>query len=188
MKTASVIVRSALAVVFAFVMSSASCDLFDKVDDVTIEVILDHTFYVNEEEENPDGKAYAVNELLDAADVNSDFAKYKDKIKSITVTSVTYTIQNCQTEGLIFTEGNIGFSAATSSTPSQIASLGIEDIKGAENQEKHLTFSQSAVDELSNLLKNDRKANLYLVGVLSKTPADFDVFVTVKASITADAL
>lgn len=189
MKTASVIVRSALAVVFAFVMSSASCDLFDKVDDVTFDVILDHTFHVNEEEENPDGKDYFKFEVLDAADVNSDFAKYKDKIKSITVTGVTYTIQNCQTEGVIFNDGFVGFSAASiTAAPSQVASVGIEDIKAAENKEKNLPYSQAAIDQLSNLLKDDKKANLFLLGSFSKTPAQFDVNVTVKASITADAL
>jgi hypothetical protein len=189
MKTASVLVRSAIAVVFAFVMSSASCDLFDKVDDVTIDVTLDHTFNVNEEDVNPDGASYMVYELLDAADVDSEFDKYKDKIKSITVSSVTYTIQNCETADVIFTGGSVGFSAATvTDAPTQIASLGIDNIKDAEGEEKNLPFSQAAVDALANLLKDDKKANIYLIGLLSKTPAKFDVYVQVKATITADAL
>ena len=186
MKTASVVLRTAFAVCFAFVMSSASCDLFDKVDDVTFEIALDHTFQVNETAEAQD-VSYGLQELLDAASVNSDFDKYKDKIKSVTVTSVTYTIKNVETE-VIFSDGVIGFSAATGSTATKVASLGVENIKAAENQVKNLPYDQAAIDELSNLLKNDKKANIYLSGTLSETPAKFDVFVTVKASITANAL
>jgi len=189
MKTVSLIVRSALAVVFAFVMSSASCDLFDKVDDVTVDVTLDHTFHVNETAENPDGMTYLEVELLDAASVNSDFGKYKDKIKSVTVTSVTYTIVNCGTADVIFTGGTIGFaSASITAAPAQVASLGVENIKAAENQEKNLPYSQAAVDQLSSLLKDDKKANLFLIGTFDKTPAQFDVLVTVTASLVADAL
>lgn len=189
MKTVSVLVRSAVAVVFAFVMSSASCDLFDKVDDVTIVVTLDHTFHVNEELESDDPVSYSLQELLDAADVNSDFEKYKDKIKTLTVTEVTYTVQNCNTAGVIFTGGVAGFSAASVTTaPSQVASLGIEDIKAAEGDTKNLPYSQAALDQLSNLLKDDKQANVYLVGTLSETPAQFDVVLKIKASITADAL
>jgi hypothetical protein len=189
MKTAAILVRSALAVVFAIVMSSASCDLFDKVDDVTVDVTLTHNFTVNEEEENPDGKAYAEAELLDAAKVNSDFDKYKDKIKSITITEVTYTVQSVATPDVIFTDGYVGFaSSSVTATPTQVATLGVENIKAAENQEKNLPFSQAAVDELANLLKNDKKANLFLLGTFSETPAQFNVLVKVKCSITADAL
>jgi len=188
MKTVSLLVRSALAVVFAFVMSSASCDLFDKVDDFTADVVLEHTFHVDETDDNPDGKAYNRVEVLDAAAVNGDFNKYKDKIKSITVTQVTYEIVNVSIPDILFDGGTVGFSSANATSASQIASLGVVNIKAAENQVNNLDYRQAAIDELSNLLKNDKKANLFLIGTLSKTPAAFDVVVTVKASLTADAL
>jgi len=187
MKTASLVLRSALAVCFAFVMSSASCDLFDKVDDVTIEVELSHTFHVDETNDD-ENVVYGLKEVLDAASVNSEFDKYKDKITAITVTSVTYQVQNCSIAGVIFTNGSVGYSSLVGSAPSQIATLGAENIKAVENQTKNLNFNQVALNELSTLLKNDKKVNLYMTGVLSETPAKFDVFVVLKASITADAL
>lgn len=186
MKTASIVLRSAIAVCFALVMSSASCDLFDKVDDVTFEVTLDHTFNVNETNKGQDVE-YALRETLDAADVSAEFAKYKDKIKSITVSSVTYEVKNCETNTTL-TDGAIGFSAENSTTPAQIASLGAENLKLIENQVKTLIFSQANIDALSNLLKNDKMVNIYVTGTLAETPAKFDVEVIVKASITADAL
>lgn len=186
MKTASIVLRSAIAVCFAFVMSSASCDLFDKVDDVNIAVVLDHTFNVNETAPGTDVE-YTLKQVLDAADVSDEFDKYKTKIKSVTVTGVTYKITNCDGQ-VVFTDGVVGFSAVTASTSSKVAELGVEDLKAAENQVKNLTYDQAAVDELANLIKTDQKVNLYLTGTLSNTPAAFDVTVTVNASITANAL
>jgi hypothetical protein len=188
MKTVSLILRSAAAVCFALVMSSASCDLFDKVDDVTLDITLEHTFHVDEKMD-ADAVTYADLEILDAADVNSDFAKYKDKIKSIMVSSITYEVQN-HTIGTttIFTDGNIGYSASTSTTVTSAASLGIQNIKMAEGQVLNLPFQHAALDDIGNLLKNDKTVALYLRGTFSETPVKFDVKVKLKCAITADAL
>lgn len=187
MKTVSVLLRSAMAVCFAFVMSSASCDLFDKVDDVTLEVELEHIFHVNETLDQT-GVTYGHVEILDAADVNSDFEKYKDKIQSVTVNSVTYEIMNVTVGTPIFTNGNIGFSAANATSASSVASLGVENIKAAEGQVKNLPFDQAGLNTIGTLLKDDKTVNIYLSGTFSKTPVKFDVKVKVKTSITADAI
>ena len=194
MKKASLVLRSAFALCFAIAMSSASCDWFNKVNDVTFEVTLDHTFHINETAEGTDVIYQPSPEVLDAANVSSDFAKYKDKIKSISVTSVTYEVQNCTTTGIIFTDGKAAYSAVTATEPNSdpnigaIASLGIENVKAAENQVKTLQYSQVALNDMSNLLKSDKELNLYLQGTLSKTPAKFDLVLTIKASVTAGAL
>jgi len=173
---------------FAFVMSSASCSLFDNVDDITFDVELTHVFNINETKTDKN-VVYSKFELLDAAKVNSDFDEYKDKIKSITVTEVTYVVSN-HTVGTstIFTNGKSGFSSSTGTTASTVASLGIENIKAAEGQTKNLNYNQAALDEISNLLKNDKKVNVYFTGTFSETPVKFDVTVKLKASIVADAL
>jgi hypothetical protein len=188
MKTVSIFLRSAAAVCFAFVMSSASCDLFDKVDDVTVDVKLTHTFHVDETKD-ANNVTYSDLEILDAAKVNSDFEKYKDKIKSITVTGVTYEVQN-HTVGTttIFTNGNIGFSSSTGTSASSVASLGVDNIKASEGQVKNLNYNQAALDDIGNLLKDDKTVNLYLIGTFSKTPVKFDVKVTLSCAMTADAL
>jgi hypothetical protein len=187
MKTATIVLRSAAAVAFAFFMSSASCDLFDKVDDVTFSVELEHTFHVNETAQGQN-VSYSQFEVLDAADINSDFDKYKDHIKSVSVSSVTYKIQNVAQSDIIFTNGKAGFSAANATTATSVATLGVENIKAAENQVKNLNFDQAAIDQVANLLKSDKKVNVFLMGTFNHTPAQFDVVVTVKGSVTADAL
>lgn len=188
MKTVTLLLRSAMAVCFAFVMSSASCDLFDKVDDVTLDVELEHIFHVDETLDQT-GVTYVDMEVIDAADVNSDFEKYKDKIKSVTVNSVTYEVMN-HTVGVntIFTNGNIGFSAATGQSASSVASLGIQGIKAAEGQVKNLQYDQTSLNTIGTLLKDDKVVNIYLIGTFSKTPVKFDVRVKMKTSITADAI
>jgi hypothetical protein len=167
-------------------MSSASCDLFDKVDDVTFETTFSHTFNVNE---SADGTnvPYELKELLDASDLSADFKKYESKIKSITVTSVTYMIQNCS-DGAVVNDASVGFGAASATTATTVAALGVENLKQAEGQTKTLVYSQAQIDALSNLLKTDKKANIFLNATIAKTPIKFDAYVTVTATIVADAL
>src|ERR1044071_4221725 len=155
MKKTSMIGRLAVAVCFALVVSS--CDWFDKVDDVTFDVTLSHTFHIDQVAAGDD-VVYQVEELLDAASVDSDFDKYKDNIKSIAVSGVTYEIQNCTTAGVIFTDGTVAYSAVAAIEPDPnigVADLGIENVKAAENQEKNLHYSQVALNDMSNLLKSN---------------------------------
>lgn len=187
MKKVSILVRSALAVCFAFVMSSASCDLFDKVDDVNINVEFSQLLTVNEtaSAENVDYQLY---KTLDANGQNSDFDKYKDKIKSITITSITYVIENCETEGVTLTDGVVGFSATTAADPTKVATIGVENICAAQGQTNTLVFDQAALDQLASILQTDKKANIFVKGKLNHTPAKFNVNVHVAATVVADAL
>jgi hypothetical protein len=188
MKKASIVFRLSLAVCFALVVSS--CDWFDKVDDVTFDVTLSHTFHIDQTAAGDD-VVYQVQELLDAAAVDSDFNKYKENIKSISVNSVTYEVQNCTTAGVIFSDGTVAYSVITVTEPDPtiaVADLGVENVKAAENQEKNLHFSQVALNDMSNLLKANKELNVYLNGTLSTTPAKFDVVLKIKATVTANTL
>ncbi len=187
MKTVQIVLRSAMAVCFAAIMSSASCDLLDKVDDVTFEIELSDEFKVNETA-TATNKAYSLKETLDATS-NSDFAKYKDKIKSITITSVQYEVSEYTTaKSVIFKNGSIGFSSSAGSAPTSVASLNAEDLKAIVGQEKNLTYNQAAIDDISNLLRNDKQVGIFLTGTFSETPVAFKLEVKIKASITANAL
>lgn len=189
MKTLTVVLRSAAAVVFAFVMSSASCSLFDGVDDVTFDAKLEHVFTIDEKAISSGPKVYTKYELIDAAKVNTEFDKYKDKIKSVTVKSVKYTVMNYTTsDKVIFTNGKAGFSSANATTMSTLASLGVEDIQAAQNALKDLPYSQGDLDALANLIKDDKKCNVYLTGTFSKTPVAFQVKFTLECTLVADAL
>jgi hypothetical protein len=192
MKIISIVLKPALAACFAF--SFASCSLFDKADDVTLHLTFEHTFSIDQTTEDTDVIYQMSPQLLDAAAVSPDFATYKDKIKSISVTGVTYEIQNCTISGVLFTDGKIAYSAITETEPSTdvnigaIANVGVENVKAAENQEKTLQYGQVALNDMSNLLTRNKELNVYLTGTLSKTPARFDVVLKINANVVASAL
>jgi hypothetical protein len=192
MKINSSLVRLAFAACLA--LSFGSCKLFDKADDITFDVTFEHTFNINQTAEDTDVIYQPAPQLLDAAAVSTDFDRYKDKIKAVSVHGVTYEFKNVATSGVLFTDGKIAYSAATATTPDPdvnigtTALVGVENIKAAEDQEKNLQYGQVALNDMSNLLTTGKELNVYLSGTLSKTPAKFDVVLRVKATVTASAL
>src|SRR5688572_10729746 len=95
MKTLRFALRAFAALCVAFFMSSASCDLFQNADAITFVAVLDHKFNIHEEADQPGGGTYTTDpseEILDAADVNPDFAKHADKIESIKINKLTYVL------------------------------------------------------------------------------------------------
>jgi len=185
MKKVLLILRSAL--IFCVAVVVLSCD---KVDDVTFVVSLPYTFHVNQVAAGDD-VVYQTHDLLDAASADSEFNKYKGSIKAVSVSNVTYTIQNCTTTGVILTGGTLAYSPIVTTDPDPtiaVVDLGIENVKAAENQEKNLHFNQVALNDMSNLLKVDKQLNLYLSGTLSTTPAKFDVLVKINATVTANTI
>lgn len=91
MKILPILVRTAVVSCFAIMLSSASCELFDKVDDVTFDVEIAHTFVVSASATDP--LSYSKADEIDPTS-NADFNKYKDKIKDVTIHSIEYTVTN----------------------------------------------------------------------------------------------
>ncbi|HEX8061213.1 MAG TPA: hypothetical protein VF473_09780 [Cyclobacteriaceae bacterium] len=185
MKKASLVLWSVLAVCFAVVMLSC-----DKSEDVAFSVTLTHTFHVNQVAAG-DGVIYQLDEILDAAAVSPDFNTYKENIKSVAVSGVTYTVQNVSTAGVILTNATIAYSAITATQPDPtiaVANIGAENIKAAENQQRILNFNQPALNDMSNWLTKNKQINLYLDGTLSTTPAKFDILVTINATVKANPI
>ena len=83
--------KSVFALASIFVLFS-SCELFEGADDVTFDVELSYTFEITDTG-NSNGQPVTYFEIgeLDPND-EPDFAKYKDKIKSVTVNEVEYTV------------------------------------------------------------------------------------------------
>jgi hypothetical protein len=185
MKKVSRVLKSALTFCVAAIVFSC-----DKADDVTFAATLTHTFHVNQVAAGDD-IIYQLQEVLDAASSDQEFNKYKDKIKNVSVNSATYTIQNCTIAGVLFTNGTIAYSSVAATEPDPtfaIANVGVENVKAAENQPKNLQFNQVALNDMSNLLKNNKQLNVYLAGTLSTSPAKFDVLLTINATVTANSL
>ncbi len=160
----------------------SSCDLFDKADDVSFDVILPLTFVIDETADNPGGSAYADTKLLDATS-DPDVAKYANKIKEFKVNKVTYTITpGAGASTVTFTNGAV----KVSSTGKTIASA--SSVSLSNTVETELTADTAGFNELASKLLDDKQELILLNGTLSKTPVAFDVKFNFYVTITANAL
>jgi hypothetical protein len=193
MKNFHFALRAFAFVGLAFFMSSASCELFKSADKITFTADLEHTFNIHEEADNPDGMAYATkpeDEVLDAADVNADFAKNADKIESITINKITYVLSDyasakCASVG--FSNGSFTFSDPDGSG-AVVKGVSHPNLESSQGTEHTLTFTQSEADELSNLLVDKKKIRIHAAGDLSCTPLFLKVKAKVNCTITARVL
>jgi len=160
--------------------SFSSCDLFDKVDDVSFDVTLPLDFAVNEAAVNPSGKTYTDSKLLDAAS-DPEVAKYASKIQEFKVNKVTYTISGASDPTITFTNGTLKVSSGKTIASISSASL-------SNTAETELTADTAGFNELASLLLADKQELVTLQGTLSKTPVSFTVKFKFYVTLTADAL
>ena len=182
MKILQFTLRTAAALCFAFIMSSASCSLFDKVEDITFEAKLPLEFVVNETAVSQNPVTYSKSQTLDAAQ-NADVAKYKDKIKEIKVNKITYIISDYSASGVVtFTNGLLSV-ASSGKTIASATSVNLQSTAEAE-----LTADTAGFNELAQLLKADKSETIKLGGTFSKTPVAFKVTAYFHTTITAGVL
>lgn len=159
----------------------SSCDLFDKVDDVTFDGVLPLAFNVNEAADNPSGKTYTDSKLLDADD-EPEIAKYSSKIKEFKVNKITYTISGVSDASVSFTNGTL----KVASSGKTIASASSVNLSTTGEQE--LTADTAGFNELASLLLADKQELIQLQGALSKTPIAFTVNFKFYVTVVADVL
>ena len=157
----------------------SSCDLFDKVDDVSFDVTLPLDFVIDENADNPDGASYTDTQLLDATS-DPDVAEYANKIKEFKVNKITYTISGADPASVTFTNG---FLKANGKNLAQASSVSLSN-----TAETDLTADIAGFNELASLLLADKKETVELTGFLSKTPVAFNVKFKFYVTITANAL
>ena len=190
MKTLHFALRTAAAVCFAFIMSSASCSLFENIPDVAFDAKLPLVFTVQENGTSTN-KDYSNTQTLDATS-NAEVAKYKDKIKDFKVNSVTYKITNYTSTppgtAVTFSNGKMSFGAvgAVSSTVATLGSLNL--LAASSGAEQTLTIDQAGLNSMASTLLADKKIDVKTSGVLSSTPVSFKVETTFNVTITASAL
>ena len=191
MKIFNILFRSALFVAFAFMGSSLSCDLFDKVDEITFKIEIGHTFVIDE---NFDSQGQSVSYidagLIDPND-NDDFEKYKDKIKELTIDKIEYTVTNYDpaNPGVIFTNGTGSFSTSSgASSAFASADLAIQNIQASQGSVFTLNYSTSDLQQIATRMKDLQPVYFQVAGTFSTTPVAFSVPVTLYCTIKAEAL
>lgn len=153
-----------------------SCELFDKVDDVTFDVVLPLDFVIDEDD--PEAGSYVDSKVLDA---NSDpeIAKYADKIKEFKIDKITYTISNADPTSVT--------TSGTLSTSSSVIATAL-NVSLANTTETDLTANIDGFNDLAAKLLDDKQETVLVTGTLSDTPVSFNVRFRFYVRITADAL
>ncbi|MGE0587249.1 MAG: hypothetical protein AB7O48_01640 [Cyclobacteriaceae bacterium] len=165
----------------------ASCDLFDKVDDVSFTADIKKSFNVSGAEEG----AYADQIVLDATS-DSEINKYKEKITDIEVNKVTYRVSNYSgPDGATF-DGEMLFDASGGSASGSLGSVSISSVNlgtaSSAGTEFELDLEQSEVDAIAAQLQDNNTVTATMDGTISAGPVSFTVEVVINAKITADAL
>jgi hypothetical protein len=197
MKSLHFALRAVGFICIAFFMSSASCELFQNAELITFTAVLDHEFVIDENLDQSGGKDYVTepeDEVLDAAQVNADFAKHADMIEDIEINKVTYVLSgyNSKYPGIAFSNGSLTFSNPDSNTSSSsvvvdysVINLQALSTSGAETT---LPVNQAAADAIASILKQYKKVRIHAQGRLSSVPLDLVVKVKVDCTLTARIL
>ena len=173
----------------AFVLSG--CDLVEKADDVTFEITLNHTFVVDENSPSQNHPYTGDPVLLDLAS-HTDVAPYINKIKSVELTKVEYSITDYTSDppgtAVMFTGGTMNYSATDGGTSSELSTVpGPLNLMTASGINE-LPKNDANFNALAKLLLDNKQAYVFTKGTLSSTPVSFNVPTTFYVTITANAL
>jgi len=160
----------------------ASCDLFDKADDISFSTEFDESITVNDA---PAG-SYSDQITLDAT-TDPEVAKYKEKIQNIELNEVTYKVSNyVGPDDATFT-GDVLFGTNGTLGSVSISAVNLSDASNS-GDEMELDLSQDEVNAVAAQLKDDKAVLVTMAGEFSDGPVSFVLTVKVDAKITADAL
>lgn len=174
-----------------------TCEALEEADDVTFHATYEIFFPADENGEGT-GVLYDDMQTLDFAD-NTEVAPYLDKIKDIEVTKVTYRITGYIEDptadppctNVVMTNGFALFGEVGTTDEIELGSFAAT-AAGVNLQstvtETELNIDAAQFNELSDLLLDEKQANIYSVGVLSCTPIQFTVVAKFYVTVTANAL
>lgn len=160
----------------------ASCDLFDKADDISFSTEFDKSLTVD----NAGKGSYSDQITLDAT-TDPEVAKYKEKIQNIELNDVTYKVSNYTGPDDATFSGDVLFGVNGDLGSVSISGLNLSDASSS-GDEMDLDLSQDEVNAVAAQLKNDKTVLVTMAGEFSDGPVSFVVTVKVDAKITADAL
>jgi hypothetical protein len=171
----------------------SGCDLLDKADDVTFDVVIEVDWTADENEDGAN-VPFAYSEEVDLND-NAEVAKYANKIKEIKITKITYAVTNYNAEphntAVFFNNGVASFTAtgansAAVSIPYAASATGVN--LQATTSETELDIDEAELNKLAAIFKDDKMLELKSEGILSVTPVSFNVVSKFYLTITANAL
>lgn len=163
-------------------MLSFSCGLLDKAD-VSFDIKLKQDFVVAETATATNvTKSYE--SVLDAS-ADSEFAKYKDKIKELKINKITYQVTGYTLANAVtFSEGTFSVDGTTLATQNSTDLKAVNGLAEAEISSLNTTGTNALLAKI----KSDGKATVKASGKLSATPVAFKLTAYYYITVTANAL
>jgi len=168
-----------LSVILMF-CSFLSCDLIEKADDVSFSTTAPISFVVNETATSSN-QFYSDSRVLNLSS-DPEVAKYSSKIKEFKVNKITYTISGANPTSVTFSNGIIKIA----SNGTTLATTGTVSL--SNTSETELSADANGLNELADLLLDNKQEQIQLQGTLSQTPVFFTVNFKFYLTITANAL
>ena len=170
-----------LAVIFTF----TSCELVKDLTDVPIEADYDIVFNVdlNADEGTVDEK-----KLIDLTE-DEEAEKYEDRLEEVKLDSVTVALKSYEGEENNLLNGSLQY-AKVNGSPVLFSSLTNLDLAQlhTSGKEQKVEVITSELDNITSILKKDKKIDVYLKGSVDKVPAKFDVKIVFYTTLIAQAL
>ena len=143
-------------------------------------------FTVNE----PTETHFLKDQVLDGDSVSSELNKYRNNIKSVEVTKVTYFLPYFTGgAGQTLQSGEVKVINPTTNAEMVLATLTNVNLASVAAKETDLTTDKAAVNMLADLLKNDpHKVKVRLSGVVNEAPINLIARLTVYTKVTASPL
>lgn len=184
-KFRSVLMASAAVLAGSFTLTS--CDWFENVDNVTIPSEFEVTMSLNLTQSGED-ITHQVEKSFNLED-NQDVAEYTDRIKEVTVESVTYRVEEYEAEGddVILTNAQVKFSS-TGMQPIQVAiGSGTVNLK-TTTTDTALDIDEDTLMEIASTLKSQSNLTIVTSGTLSHAPVKCKIVMNVKTKVVAEAI
>jgi len=173
--------------IIAFVVLLSGCNLLEENLTTDIDTELYQTFEVNITDEGSN-ISYSETETIAAGD-DPDLDEYIDNIKNYTVKNVFYSVKNYNGNPQITFTGSILYSDQAINEGKVLS--GFEEFlisSIADDGVKHeLPYENGALANAAGILKENNAIKVYLDGVFSEGPVNFELTiyydVTVEASV-----
>ncbi len=176
-------IKKSTAVSFLVALLLSGCSLLE--GDFSGEV---HTTFFINENSTDSNITYSDVTTLDAKD-DKDIRDNIDKVKNWAVEKISYQIKNYQGPSDATFSGTIGFSPASSASPTITTSASGLNLSSLNNGPKQ-TVGLSTADfaKMASWFEKDQKIKVYMQGVLSQGPVSFDLVLYAKIKIKAGLL
>ena len=121
---------------------------------------------------------------------DSEVEKYKEKLEEIELDSVAIKIENLVGGSNVILNGNLKYSKIAETSGTIFANINNLNISAlaTSGQEQKLDVEVSEVNNITNLLEQEKEIKIYVSGTVSEVPLVCNIILVFYTTVTAEAL